>query len=212
MPRLYRWGEVGVVCPLAGFVLLVATWTAGGCRPGGLSDTEQRKFRRELRANYEEEPAAAQPEPEPPQAQRDAAAEAGPGVEPESDSGAGETSEGGPGTLPEPEASGAPIHDCVAEIFQSRCSGLGCHAGGQINSRPDLDQGDLFNYLTTTGPMACSEVSANYVDLDDPAASFMRQKLLGEQPAGCGTNMPPPGATDLTPTQLECLEAWFASL
>lgn len=104
--------------------------------------------------------------------------------------------------------AGGSIDDCVLQVFASSCSDAACHAVFP----PNLVSEDTFDVLTTGTPLCTSTSASAYVDLTNPDQSYLLLKIRGEQPSGCGTEMPPPTAAQLGAAQLQCLEDWIASL
>lgn len=200
-----------------GCVLMVASSLGWGCTPGKLSDEEKRQFQRELERRYPAEtdstetdstetdstetPDAGETEPEASETEEPET------EEPE----ASETEEpdGGP-MATEPSESGLEFAPCVLEVFATGCAGALCHYDAIAAFPPDLERPDLADFLVTQQP-TCRDVES-YIDLEQPNQSLMLLKVLGEQPGGCGTPMPPPGAPALSADQIQCLVDWFDSL
>lgn len=171
-----------------------------GCTPGEFTDEEKRDLQRELNRRYGGDDDA------------DEAAEAG-APSPDDDAPPDSTEAGSDddeGSSDDDGAEDSRIDPCVLQVFENSCSGAGCHYGGPINSSPDLERNNLFEFLTTEGPLLCSSATTNFVDLDSPMESYLLLKIRGDQPANCGVQMP--SGAQLSPDEVECLEDWFASL
>lgn len=130
----------------------------------------------------------------------------------DSETNSADTSSAAPASSSGPETAGGEIPPCVVQTFQTACAGSACHYAGVVNLPPNFETtGDLYTLLTTS-PVTCSQApSPRYVDTTNPESSYLLVKVRGEQPSGCGTEMPPPGST-ITQEQIDCLEAWIGSL
>lgn len=108
---------------------------------------------------------------------------------------------------PPPGPSGGPLCDDF-DFFQGSCSGTACHApleepAGGLNLHSPGVADRLVSVRSTCGDLP-------YIDPDDPAASFLLDKIVNEEPS-CG-DMMPRGPQVLTASEIECVRRWVFEL
>jgi hypothetical protein len=188
------------------------------CQAGELDDRQERYLRKQLDKNYPNTGGAITD-----QTSTDSTNQEPPG----------ETSEpvettSAPAPTSEPDATSAPaatsseantsspagnqVPECALEIFHTTCAGSVCHYQGAVNLPPNFETTDDVFTMLTTSPTRCDDaVSPLLVDVANPEDSYLLVKIRGQQPAGCGTPMPPDQST-ITQAQIDCLEDWIGSL
>lgn len=123
---------------------------------------------------------------------------------------------GCPGEIDDPSrfltagTGGAACPDVETEIFVTRCSEqAGCHSADDMQGMLDLASSDVASRIVgVPGTSNCGgEVLA---DPSDPTSSLIYTKLT-DTPT-CGAQMPFGGGEKLTQTEIDCVEAYIASL
>jgi hypothetical protein len=216
-------GKVGVRCPrrVTLFTRLalglsstaLASSALFGCAIGKLTDDEKQAFTKQLKEHYtEKDTGADKPSPAP-----DAAAPApSPSLSATVSAALSATAapsatspvvDAGEQVTPSPS-----VPECAVAVFAASCAGGVCHYGDGIRLSPNLERDNLVELLSQEGPGCANAAGKHYLNLNAPADSYLRSKIRGEQPEGCGDKMPPTGQPQLSAAQLQCLEDWFASL
>ncbi len=96
------------------------------------------------------------------------------------------------------------VHDIVARS----CGGSACHIGEDMPAGGlDLSEGAVYANLVDRPSTQRPERSL--VVPGDADASWLMCKLRGSCEDRIGTQMPPPGAPDLAPEELEIIERWI---
>lgn len=210
----------GLVC-----VALATLPTLGSlaCQPGELDDRQEGYLRRQLDKEYpngqgSDEPSTGTestsqaPEQETSQAAGTSSTPT-PTSEPDATSApAATTSEAASSSQGATSDTASQVPDCAMQTFQTTCSGGVCHYQGAVNLPPDFEAADdVFTMLTTSMATCNGATSPLYIDLANPENSYLLVKIRGEQPSGCGGQMPP-DQTTITQAQIDCLEDWIDSL
>jgi hypothetical protein len=111
---------------------------------------------------------------------------------------------GGSASNPPPAASPC---DGFA-ILSANCSSSGCHGAGSNLGTFAASEAAARSYIGKAGTVACAGVGV-VIDLEDPPASLLIQKLGDEPPCG---NYMPIAATRLPKADIDCIEDWIGSL
>ncbi len=119
---------------------------------------------------------------------------------------------GCPGSINRDDFPSGPLPNCVGSIdvpnlFATRCGTDSCHQGDEPAAELNLIDVDPFTQLANVPSTSCE--GRLRVDMSDPQASFLIDKLLGPSaiPPGCGDPMP--FLSRLNGNEIACVERWF---
>jgi hypothetical protein len=103
-----------------------------------------------------------------------------------------------------PPAPCATTQDVLTHILRPKCAV--CHSGAPVSDKPDLANDDprqgIINHRSACPGRALITFTEGYV------GGHFFDKLAGPV-AGCGASMPFGGIPLLSPSEVECLRAWF---
>jgi hypothetical protein len=97
------------------------------------------------------------------------------------------------------------------EIFAADCTSSTCHSATTRAGGMSLEAGDAYASLVNVAPQNPAALAAGLLRVtpDDPARSFLLDKLTGRLDAGEGSPMPL-GGIPLGADQIELIRSWIA--